>query len=263
MYRVISLIIILIPFIAVSQINQKDSNGFRQGKWQKSHPNGRLSYQGYFKDDKPVGEWIRYYESGQVKARIKYINSSDSADAELFDPYGKKMAEGSYLNEKREGLWQFFSENIKVSEEEYKDGKKHGISRRFYPTGEILDMSEWRNGIQEGDYSIFFKSGKPYMQCKYRNGKRNGICIAYQETGSIEMEAYYSNNLRDGEWKYYDKNGISSYILKYSNGKLLNPEVVDSINSILQNQFQKESVADPEDYIQDPSGYMIQMQKNR
>jgi|SRR5690554_1445321 len=264
MSRILFLLLLIAPLFANSQVNQKDSNGLRQGKWQKSHPNGRLAYKGFFRDDKPIGKWIRYYEGGQIKARIEYVGLSDSAVAVLYDQFGRKMAEGSYLKEKREGVWQIFSENRKISEETYVKGRRHGTSRKYYPSGEVLEVTEWANGIQEGTHKILYKNGNPFLQCKYTGGKRNGLCVSYKENGRVELEAYYTNNLRDGEWKYYDNNGGLSYTLEYKNGKLLNPEVRDSVDINLQKQYDKRrAVADPEDFIQDPTEYMIRMQQNR
>ncbi len=256
---------IIIPLTGISQINETDANGLRQGKWQKKYPNGRLMYEGYFKDGEPAGEWTRYYEGGQVKAKINYNQNSDTAQAVLNDPFGKKMAEGAYVDEKRAGKWQFFNDGRKVSEEMYLNGVKQGISRTFYPTGEVLEETEWQNGQQEGSYRVFFKNGDPYMQCKISSGKRNGLCLSYFQNGRVELEAYYLNNLRHDEWNYYNENGQLKYTLEYDKGKLLNSEVLDSINNLNQGQFEKKEngVADPEDFMQDPSEYMMKMQNIR
>lgn len=265
MQKFLILIVLFFPVAIFAQVNQTDSDGLRQGKWQKTWPGGKLMYQGQFKDGKPVGEWTRFYEGGQVKAKINYTENSDSAFAQLFDEWGKKIAEGAYVNEKREGKWIFFSNNVKISEEEFSEGRKHGISRTYYPTGEVLEESEWENGTREGNYRVFFKNGKPYMQCKFSNGKRNGLCLSYFQNGRIEMEATYKNNLRHGEWKFYNEHGEYLYMLKYDNGQLLNPEVRDSIdnNQIMNLESGKQNIPDPEKFMNDPSEYMMQMQKVR
>ena len=264
--RILYLIFIaFVPFIGFSQINQTDANGLRQGKWQKQYPNGRLQYEGFFKDGEPAGAWTRYYEGGQVKARIQYDQNSDSASAVLFDQLGKKMAEGAYVDEKRVGKWQFYADNRKVSEEMYADGVKQGTSRTFYPTGEVLEETEWHNGQQHGNHRVFFTNGQPYMQCRYSNGKRNGLCLSYFQNGRVEMEAHYADNLRHNAWNFYSEDGKLNYTLKYDRGNLLNLEVQDSINSLNKNQFEKSGnpVADPEDFMQDPSEYMMRMQNIR
>ena len=260
----VQLILLFIPLVSFAQVNQTDSEGLRQGLWQKEYPNGQVMYKGEFKNGKPSGDWIRYYENGQVKARLKYVENSDSAFVKLYDQLGKKIAEGLYINEKKEGSWLLFSGDIKVAEEEFVNGHKHGISRKFYPTGEVFEEAEWVNGKQEGKYQVFFRNGKPYMQCKLRDNKRNGLCLVFFDNGRMEMEAYYHDNLRDGEWKFYDSSGDFLYSLKYDKGKLLNPEVRDSIDNIqmLELDKQKHPIPDPEKFIQDPSEYMNIIQKN-
>ena len=143
MRELLQLILLVIPFISFSQVNQINSEGQRHGLWQKEYPNGQLMYKGEFKSGKPSGDWLRYYESGQIKARLKYVENSDSAYASLFDKTGKKIAEGQYVNERKEGTWYLYSENIKVSEEKYANGQKHGIARKFYPSGEVYVEVEW------------------------------------------------------------------------------------------------------------------------
>jgi len=265
MRQLVLFLTMCIPLALFSQVNQTDANGMRQGSWQKTWPNGRMMYKGQFKDDKPVGEWTRYYEGGQIKARIRYCENSDSAYTRLFNNDGEKLAEGVYVDKKREGNWIFYSNGQKIAEETYADGLKHGVSKTYYPTGELFEMSDWQNGKQDGNHRVFFKNGKPYMQCKYADGKRNGLCLSYFKNGRIEMEAHYNNNLRDGEWKFYSEQGDSLYSLKYDQGKLLNPEVRDSIDNLeMQNMERgRRNTPDPEKFIQNPTEYMRQMQKFR
>lgn len=254
----ILILIFLLPVVAFSQINQTDNNGLKQGRWQKMQPNGKPMYDGYFKDNKPVGEWKRFHENGRVKATISYKAGSDSAFTVMFDEAGKKMAEGIFLNEQKTGLWKYFSENRVIAEERFEKGVKNGKVRKFYDTGEICEETDWVNGKQEGSYQVFFKNGKPFFQCKMSNNQRNGLCLSYFENGRLEMEAAYKNDLRDGEWKYYNKEGKYLYSLFFDNGKLLNPQVRDSIanQQILDMEKGKDSVIDPEKYISDPSEYM-------
>jgi len=259
MKRLILFLILIFPLSLYSQVNQVDSQGRRQGVWQKKYPDGNLIYEGQYRDGEPVGVWTRYHEGGQIKAKIQYAENSDSASVTLFDPAGTKISDGTYVNEKREGLWTFFSGDIMISTEECKDGDKHGISRKYYPTGELLEEAEWVKGKQDGRYQVFFQNGQPYMQCKFSDGKRNGLCLVRFENNRIEMEAYYVDNLRHGEWKFYNDKGDYLYSLEYDHGKLLNPEVRDSIDNINMQQLEKgrQFLTDPEKYINNPTEYLM------
>ena len=259
--RIILVLFVLFPVFVFAQINQTDANGLRQGLWQKQQPNGKPMYAGNFKDGKPVGEWKRYHTGGQVKAIIKYRADSDSADAQLFDEWGKKVAEGIYLNEKKSGLWNYFSENRKIADEHFADGEKQGKSHKYYNTGEVQEETDWVRGKQEGNYRVFFKNGKPFFQCKMADDKRNGLCLTYFQNGRVELEANYKNGLHHGEWKYFDELGKYRYSLFYNDGKILNPNVRDSISNLQLKMMEmgKDSVPDPENYMQNPSEYMLKM----
>jgi len=112
-------LLISVPLTIFSQVNQIDVNGLRQRQWQKKYPDGTLIYKGEFKNGEPVGKWTRYYESGQVKAKIHYIEDTDSAFVIFFDKRGIKISEGYYLNEQKEGKWTYFSGNKIISEENF------------------------------------------------------------------------------------------------------------------------------------------------
>lgn len=238
-------------------MNQTDANGMRQGLWQKKQANGRLIYEGHFKDDKPVGEWKRYHPGGQLKALI--VHSGDTAHTQLFDVWRKKVAEGNYVGRKKEGVWSYFKNNVKINEEEFVNGVKHGTARRFYDTGEVMEETGWKNGVKEGDYQVFFRNGDPYMQCKMANNMRNGLCLIYYENGNYELVAEYKNDLRHGEWKYYNEQGEYLYSLFYNEGQILNPHVRDSIDNLKMMELEKNkgAILDPEKFMEDPTEYMV------
>jgi antitoxin component YwqK of YwqJK toxin-antitoxin module len=263
--RILIILLFFIPILSFSQNNQTDANGLRQGLWQKQQANGLLIYKGNFKDGIPVGEWKRFHTGGQVKAIINYRTDSDSADVKLFDEWGKKVAEGIFLNEKKSGLWVYFSEGRKVADEQFRNDNKLGKSHKYYDTGEVWEETDWVNGKQEGSYRVFFKTGEPFFQCKMSNNQRNGLCLTYFQNGRVELEANYKNGLHNGEWKYYSENGEYKYSLFYNDGELLNPNVRDSIANLqLQNMEKgKDMLVDPEKYMQDPSEYMIKKNMNK
>ena len=90
-------------------INQTDSKGRKQGHWIKRYPDQTILYEGYFKDDHPVGEFKRYYEDKTLKSVLQFSNNGKEAIAILYHPNGNIASKGKYVNQKKEGKWQFFS----------------------------------------------------------------------------------------------------------------------------------------------------------
>ena len=73
MKLLMALILVFTSGLSIAQLNQTDSKGRKQGEWAKTYPKSRVyQYKGQFKDDKPIGTFTYYYESGKVKAVIKH-----------------------------------------------------------------------------------------------------------------------------------------------------------------------------------------------
>jgi antitoxin component YwqK of YwqJK toxin-antitoxin module len=255
------LLFLLLPLLIRGQenFNQTDSQGQKQGYWQKKYPNGNIMYQGYFKDNKPYGEWKRYHDTGGIKAILQYNEFNDSVKARLFETAAHPVAEGNYFREKKEGLWIYYTEGVKVAEEHFVSGLKNGLCRKFYSTGELLEESEWKKNQKEGKYQAFFQSGKPYLQCMYNNDQRNGRCFSYFPSGTPEVESHYTNDLPDGTWKYMDENDSIRFILQYEKGTLKNPEILIKLNTkeLEDLEKQRDRLTDPEKYLQNPEEYLI------
>lgn len=258
------LMMLFIPLLAATQgiTNQTDQGGLKQGKWMRTYPNGKIMYEGNFINDKPVGEWRRYHESGTIKAVMKYHSGSDTVDAVLHDTDGKPIAEGKFVAERKTGLWKQYSTGKIISEEEFVNGMKHGKSRIFYPTGELLEEMDWKEGKRNGSYRAFYLSGKPFLECRYEDDQRNGFCVTYFPSGIMEVDALYRNDLPEGEWKYFSEKGELRYVLKYSEGFLLNPEVLLEVETrnLLELEKTGRKISDPEKFMENPSEYLMRLQ---
>lgn len=252
-------ILIVFAGYAQNETNQLDSQGRKQGFWEKRLPNGKLIYQGNFKDDKPIGELKRYHTNGVIKAKLFYTEGSETVTAELYDMKGQLMAKGNYIGQEKEGNWKYYKQGQLISEETYDHGVKDGVSKTYYPSGELFEETHWKNNQKSGLYKAYFKTGKPYMECQMADGKRDGTCKVYFDNGQLELDGFYKQGLRDGQWKYYKQNGDFSYTLEYDLGSLLNPEVRDSIQQIQLEEIEKNkgNIIDPEKFMEDPFQYMM------
>ncbi len=255
------LCLLLYPLPSPGQpaLNQTDSAGLKQGPWQKRYPNGKLVYEGFFTDGKPSGLWKRYHDNGTIKAILGYQAPGDTASARLFDTNGKRVAEGLYLHELKTGRWSYFSNEVKIAEETYLEGKKEGLCSTYYKSGELLESSWWKDDQREGLYRAFYTTGIPYLECHYVNGTRNGKCISYYPSGKTEVESLYVNDLPEGPWKYFSEEGQLLYTLYYSEGKLLNPEVIRKLDSarLQELEKQRDRLTDPEKYLQNPEELLL------
>ncbi|MCK4562908.1 MAG: hypothetical protein KAT78_08380, partial [Flavobacteriaceae bacterium] len=115
-------------------------------------------------------------------------------------------SEGAMSGKNREGKWLFYHPNGKsvMSEENYENGKLHGLYKTFYLTGEPTETSAYKNGHQEGNYKKYSIKGFLYQDFNYKNGKLNGMAIYYsRKTGDLIKKGPFKDDLRVGTWENY------------------------------------------------------------
>jgi antitoxin component YwqK of YwqJK toxin-antitoxin module len=215
-----------IAISAQDSINKLDTEGRKQGYWCKKDKDGNKIYEGQFLHDSPYGEFKYFYPEGQLKAiSLLSENGSHSRTTTYFNN-GRKMAEGSYINEKRDSLWKFYSEyeNAVVSEEFYKNGKKEGISKTFYPDGVIAERLTWKNGVRSGLWEQYYTDGKIKLKCAYLNDQKNGPFNTYYMSGRLWLTGNYINGDADGTWIYISEKGETEKKEYYSKGLLIKTE---------------------------------------
>jgi antitoxin component YwqK of YwqJK toxin-antitoxin module len=225
-----SIIVLLINLFFISILiaqndtvfNQTDEQGLKQGYWKKSYNNGNLMYKGFFKDNKPLGKMIRYYESGGLQAILEFRNDIESTQAKLYYEDGEISAEGNYINTLKDSLWKYYSfwTGALVSEEYYIKGKKNGVQKSYYANGNVSEETEYKNDIKDGHWIQYFEDGKKKLEATYRWNKVNGRYTLYYPTGNVYILGNFDENKRHGTWTFYDEEGNEKYKLRYNLGTL-------------------------------------------
>lgn len=239
--------------------NQTDSNGLKQGPWEKRYTDGTTLYKATFRDNKPVGEYTRYHPNGKMSIRIIYDEQGEKGDAEMFDDEGHLASAGKFIGKSKEGLWTYYNnKKVKASTIEFENNKQHGKSTIYYPNGTIAETYLWQNGIKQGTWNKFFRSGATMLKAEYKNGLLEGKYLYYFENGKLEIDANYKADKEDGKWTFYHADGKVNYILKYKNGTLLNPEVLEERQAKQKAEFEKNKgqLKDPEKMQNNPDAYI-------
>jgi antitoxin component YwqK of YwqJK toxin-antitoxin module len=226
-----------------------DQKGMKQGQWIKKYPNGRVMYEGIFRDDHPVGEFKRFYDTGVPNSVLIYSESGKEADATLYFQNGKIASKGRFVNQKKDGKWQFFDENMGflISEEIYSAGKRNGISIKYYPDGKVAEKLSYSNDIRNGDWIRYYNNGNKWIKSYYLKDKLNGKFEAWFENGGIEFSGEYLNDTRNGLWTIFNKDGSVRYKMEYVKGvtkdRQMDQDQSDFIDSLEKNGVR---VDDPE-----------------
>jgi len=231
-------------------INQTDKEGRKQGHWIKKYPDGNILYDGYFKNDKPAGEFKRYYEDNTLKSLLVFSSDGTEAAATLYYQNGFTAYAGKYVNQLKEGRWKFFSPTTKgllISEEEYTGNRKNGPSVKYYPDGRAAEKVYYKDDVRHGECYKYYPDGTLNLKTYYINGKLNGSFEAFFENGKPEMTGQYKNDLREGVWIIYKKDGSQRFRTEYASGipdnAVINIYESDYIDSLERN---KVKIEDPE-----------------
>jgi antitoxin component YwqK of YwqJK toxin-antitoxin module len=248
---ILSCLIIQLCFSAQQDpiINQTDKNGFKQGHWIKKNGN-ILVYDGFFKDNHPVGEFRRFFEDNTLQSLLIYSQDGKEADAALYHPNGFLASKGKYINQLKEGKWQFYSavsNGYLICEEEYSKNLRNGLSVKFYQDKKVAEKMIYVNNIRQDEWTQYYQNGNICLKTKYLNGKIDGKFEVWFENGKIELSGEYKNDAREGHWIIYNEDGTKKYELDYVAGFTKNRQMnIDESNYIDSLEKNKGKIPDPE-----------------
>ena len=92
-------------------------------------------------------------------------------------------------------------------EENYENGRQHGICRGWYNNGQMCYEHNYENGEKHGINRGWHENGQICYEGNYENGKRHGIHITWYENGQI----WYKRNYEHGQNMGYLGNGMQMY----------------------------------------------------
>ena len=221
--RIIGLLICsFILFISVhgqsDTLNRTDKFGKKYGTWIKQE-NGNLLWKTYFYNGEPVGAFVHYHPNKNVKDSLYYHRNSPRVDAVTYHLNGKKASEGIFINEIKDGIWYYYNnDGRRIAEEQYKNGKKHGIFKLYSPQdGMLLKEEPWQNDVLVGEYREYFTTGELRLKWHYKQGKIDGVYESYYLSGQVWEKGQYVANLREGTWISYDREGNEMKIEDFVN----------------------------------------------
>jgi antitoxin component YwqK of YwqJK toxin-antitoxin module len=214
-----------------ANINVTDKQGLKQGAWKVFDEEGNLKYSGRFADGIPVGVFTYYYPRGDVKAVLTHFDNGKTVYAKNYYPGGKLMAEGKYVDQKKDSVWHYFNaEDGSLSlEERYVNTIKDGVWKTFYPTGQVAEEIIYRNGVKDGPWVQYFTDGKVKMKTNYVNDEIEGQYLIYHINGTVEVSGTYVKSAKNGTWVYFDASGMMEKKEEYLNGILAHQEIFKEV----------------------------------
>jgi antitoxin component YwqK of YwqJK toxin-antitoxin module len=216
--------LLLFNFISKAQtdtvFNQSDAHNLKQGWWKKSYSNGKLMYKGFFRNNKPVGEMLRFYETGAIKASMVYDNNGEYAHVRLMYADGQLAATGIFYGTVKDSTWCYYSyyDHSITTRETYIKGKRNGLMINYYNNGNPSEKISWVNDKKDGPWEQYFADSTPKLKATYKDGKLEGEFLVNFDTGKPYLKGGYKNGLREGKWTFYTEEGKTDMELTYHSG---------------------------------------------
>ena len=187
--------------------------------------NGILVGEGIVDDDgKKQGDWKEFYETGELRAAGKYIDSRPVGKWKYYFENGKIEITGEYTRKgQKDGEWVWYHPNGNIlCIENYVIGLLEGESFTLTIDGDTLERGVYLEGLEDGKWIYFNDS--VLVEGSYNLGKKSGVWKTYYPNGKLKrFESYHDDEL-DGKCVYYWENSVKKAEYTYING-LINGNV--------------------------------------
>lgn len=147
------------------------------------------------------------------------------------------VEEGNYKDNKKTGVWKAFWPNGNTrSEIEYKNNRANGSYILYFENGKVEEEGNWKNNVNQGDFKRYYPNGQVAQEKTFNSaGKTDGKVTYWYENGKKELEFSATNGVEEGELVRYYPNGDVKEKKTFAGGKvnpgsekefqMVNPEV--------------------------------------
>ncbi len=168
---------------------------------------GKKVSEGIIDDEGNInGVWKDYYDSGELRDKGNYKNSMKSGEWTYFFKDGKTEQKGEYLRDKFEGNWLWYYPDGAVwRDENYFNGKEDGDFTEYDEEGKVLTQGKYNSGEKEGEW--YYDVGDHIEKGSYIAGLREGKWFYYFDDGTVQFEGNFLQGNPEGRQKYYYPDG--------------------------------------------------------
>ncbi len=206
------------------------SNGVANSESIGYYPNGKVKKKGSFLNNKEVGKWLEYSDSGVVIKETEYND-------------GVAVIEKYFLSDGSGGVIKDVKNNDGLyTETTYQNGKIYSVAEKiygqekgsyekkmifngkyteFYPDGKIKQDGVYELNFKNGIWKKYIQSGSTLESLEYNDGKLDGKCTYYFPNGNKHIEGDYKKGESYGALKTYYQSGKDSSIWNSSNAQFV------------------------------------------
>ena len=167
------------------------------------------------------GEEKSYYESGELKSTVIYLDGQSHALHLSFTKEGVVKSAKTYVDGKKDGLHITLTNERELgtvisSTATYNKGKKQG-QENLYIYGSLYHSVYYSDDLKQGE-EVYYHKGDIRSICYYVDGKTQGEVTAYDPYPHIISKGSYVDDKLQGEEKTYYGSGELKSTVSYVDG---------------------------------------------
>lgn len=203
-----------------------DPEGKRQGEWKEYYETGELRARGKYVNNRREGKWTFYYRDGKVEQQGHYSKGLSDGEWKWTYPSGNPWREENYYEGKEDGpAIEYTDSGTVIAKGQYIDGERDG--KWVIDIGEHREEGEYRAGQRNGVWKYYFKRGKVKYEGKFVADMEEGTHNLFFESGKLKLTGRYKFGGKEGDWTEYNEDGTVRTVLTYERGALVK---VDGVN---------------------------------
>lgn len=202
-------------------------NGVLEGEIWAYYPNGKRKSMVTYEESKRKGYAYEWHENGVVSEKVHFVDDlvqDDGANPAVivYDEFHAMRNVMHFEKGQPVDTHYIYHPNGQESDRiPFKDGKIHGVVKKFSETGTLLGEAPHRNGVRIGRHWIHYPSGRPKYIAEFDDeGNLLSPICEYAENGQQIAQYFIKDDAYEGTYKtWYDSGQLKSESV-YENGQL-------------------------------------------
>ena len=122
----------------------------------------------------------------------------------LYPDKQKIKTSGTLVEGKLQGRYTEYYENgnlLLVTT--YKDGKQNGYAKKYYPNGKVEIKGQMKNNLAEGKFTFFYEDGHRQSIKNFKKGIYDGYYMEFYPNGAVKVKGNYTDGFKNGIFSSY------------------------------------------------------------
>jgi len=183
-------------------------HGKKEGEWLSFYENGNISQKLFYKQDKIVDTIYLHHKNGVIKEKATFSNGKRNGYFEEYYKYGSLYRKGHYKDGQFDKeVTYYFKHGTIEYDAHYQNGKLEGELKEYYSSGQLYRKEAYAQGESNGAYEVFWPSGKPRAIGSKEDNQFTASYKSFFQNGSLYLSGTYDAGEKTGEWVTYNIDG--------------------------------------------------------